>query len=291
MRVGFIGLGNIGAPMARRLLRPDFELTVHDNHAEALQPFEGTGARLTMSCADLARSSQVIAVCVRDDVELLAVAYGDASLSDSIEPGTTVLVHSTVRPQTVRALAETLALRGGHVLDAAVTGGAHLAASGELCAMVGGDAADLARVRPVLAACCRRIVHAGPLGAGMVLKAANNLVTMLQLVAAHESDALARAGGLEPAVLAEVMTEYGNLTDTMRRFLEFRTTGPASLGEQAYLEFQERMGQLGAKDLQVALDIARDAGIELPGAAAAWPLMPGVFIPDATTRKGSNDAG
>jgi 3-hydroxyisobutyrate dehydrogenase-like beta-hydroxyacid dehydrogenase len=291
MRVGFIGLGNIGAPMARRLLRPDFELTVHDNHAEALQPFEGTGARLTMSCADLARSSQVIAVCVRDDVELLAVAYGDASLSDSIEPGTTVLVHSTVRPQTVRALAETLALRGGHVLDAAVTGGAHLAASGELCAMVGGDAADLARVRPVLAACCRRIVHAGPLGAGMVLKAANNLVTMLQLVAAHESDALARAGGLEPALLAEVMTENGNLTDTMRRFLEFRTTGPASLGEQAYLEFQERMGQLGAKDLQVALDIARDAGIELPGAAAAWPLMPGVFIPDATTRKGSNDAG
>lgn len=291
MRVGFIGLGNIGAPMARRLLRPDFELTVHDNHAEALQPFEGTGARLTMSCADLARSSQVIAVCVRDDVELLAVAYGDASLSDSIEPGTTVLVHSTVRPQTVRALAETLALRGGHVLDAAVTGGAHLAASGELCAMVGGDAADLARVRPVLAACCRSIVHAGPLGAGMVLKAANNLVTMLQLVAAHESDALARAGGLEPALLAEVMTENGNLTDTMRRFLEFRTTGPASLGEQAYLEFQERMGQLGAKDLQVALDIARDAGIELPGAAAAWPLMPSVFIPDATTRKGSNDAG
>jgi 3-hydroxyisobutyrate dehydrogenase len=291
MRVGFIGLGNIGAPMARRLLRPDFELTVHDNHAEALQPFEGTGARLTMSCADLARSSQVIAVCVRDDVELLAVAYGDASLSDSIEPGTTVLVHSTVRPQTVRALAETLALRGGHVLDVAVTGGAHLAASGELCAMVGGDAGDLARVRPVLAACCRRIVHAGPLGAGMVLKAANNLVTMLQLVAAHESDALARAGGLEPALLAEVMTENGNLTDTMRRFLEFRTTGPASLGEQAYLEFQERMGQLGAKDLQVALDIARDAGIELPGAAAAWPLMPGVFIPDATTRKGSNDAG
>ena len=113
VRVGFIGLGNIGAPMARRLLRPEFELTVHDNHAEALQPFEGTGARLTTSCAELVRSSQVIAVCVRDDVELLAVAYGDGSLSDSIEPGTTVLVHSTVRPQTVRDLGESLALRGG----------------------------------------------------------------------------------------------------------------------------------------------------------------------------------
>ena len=92
MRVGFIGLGNIGAPMARRLLRPEFELTVHDNHAAALQPFEGTPARVTRSCVELARSSEVIAVCVRDDVELLAVAYGDASLSDSIEPGTTAFI-------------------------------------------------------------------------------------------------------------------------------------------------------------------------------------------------------
>ena len=111
MRLGFIGLGNIGAPMARRYLRPEFELTVHDNHAEALRPFEDTGARLTTSCADLVQSSQVIAVCVRDDVELLAVAYGDGSLSDSIEPGTTVIVHSTVRPQTVRDLGESLALQ------------------------------------------------------------------------------------------------------------------------------------------------------------------------------------
>ena len=239
-------------------------------------------ARLTMSCADLARSSEVIAVCVRDDVQLLAVAYGEKSLSDSIGPDTIVLVHSTVRPQTVRDLAETLALRGGRVLDAAVTGGAHLAATGELCAMVGGAAADLAAARPVLEACCRRIVHAGPLGAGMVLKAANNLVTMLSLVAAHESDRLARAAGLDAEMLREVMTENGNLTDTMRRFLEFRTTGPASLGEQAYREFQERMGKLGAKDLAVALEIARDLDVELPGAAAARPLMPGVFRGDST---------
>jgi 3-hydroxyisobutyrate dehydrogenase-like beta-hydroxyacid dehydrogenase len=291
MRVGFIGLGNIGAPMARRLLQPGFELTLHDNHPEALRPFEGTAARLTTSCVDLARSSEVIAVCVRDDVDLLAVAYGDGSLSDSIEPGTTVLVHSSVRPQTVRDLGDSLADRGGRVIDAAVTGGAHLATNGELCAMVGGEAADLERVRPVLAATCRRIIHAGPLGAGMVLKAANNLVTMLELVAAHESDALARAGGLDPALLREVMTENGNLTDTMRRFLEFRATGPGSLGERAYHEFQDRMGRLGAKDLQIALDIAREAGIDLPGAAAARPLMTDVFNAGPQDAEGGSDAG
>ena len=81
MRLGFIGLGNIGAPMARRYLRPEFELTVHDNHAEALRPFEDTGARLTTSCADLVQSSQVIAVCVRDDVDLLAVRRPSAILA------------------------------------------------------------------------------------------------------------------------------------------------------------------------------------------------------------------
>jgi 3-hydroxyisobutyrate dehydrogenase-like beta-hydroxyacid dehydrogenase len=278
MKVGFIGLGNIGAPMARRLLRPEFELTVHDNHAEALKPFAATAARLTSSCAELARSVQVIGVCVRDDVELLAVAYGAESLCDSIGDGAMVLVHSTVRPQTVRDLAEALAPRGARVLDVAVTGGAHSAASGDLCAMVGGAAEDLARVRPVIEATCSRIIHAGPLGSGMALKAANNLVTMLQLLAAHESQALAAACGLDPGLLSEVMTENGNLTDTMRRFLEFRAIGPAQLGEHAYREFQARMGQLGAKDLEVALSIARDAGIELPGTQAAQALMPGVFL-------------
>jgi 3-hydroxyisobutyrate dehydrogenase-like beta-hydroxyacid dehydrogenase len=278
MKVGFIGLGNLGAPMARRLLRPGFELTVHDNHPEALQVFEGTAARRTSDCAALARWAEVVAVCVRDDVELLAVAYGNASLCDSIAPGATVLVHSTVRPQTVLDLADALADRGARVLDAAVTGGAHLAATGELCAMVGGAAEDLARVRPVLEACCRRIIHAGALGAGVTLKAANNLVTMLQLLAAHESDRLARATGLDPALLREVMTENGNLTDTMRRFLEFRASGPGELGADAYRAFQARMGALGAKDLEVALDMARAAGVELPGADAAQALMPGVFL-------------
>lgn len=277
MRVGFIGLGNIGAPMARRLLRPEFELTLHDNDVAALEPFQATAARCTTSCTDVTRSSQVIAVCVRDDVQLLAVAYGNDSLSDSITPGTTVIVHSTVRPQTVRDLAETLALRGAWVLDAAVNGGADLAASGELCAMVGGDRTDLERVRPVLETCCSRIIHAGPLGAGMTLKVASNLVKMLQLVAAYESERLARAAGLDPALLAVALSENGTLTDHMRRFLEVRATRPGRLGEHAYRDFAEHVGQLGIGDLEIALDVAREAGLELPAVAAARPLLPEVL--------------
>jgi 3-hydroxyisobutyrate dehydrogenase len=289
MRVGFIGLGNIGAPMARRLLRPEFELTVHDNRPEALRQFEGTAARVTPSCAELARSVQVIGVCVRDDVELLAVAYGVDSLCDSIGDGATVLVHGTVRPRTVRDLADALSARGARVLDVAVTGDAHLAASGELCAMVGGEAQDLARVRPVIEATCRRIIHAGPLGAGIALTAANGLVTMLQLLAVHESARLVRACGLDLSLLREAMSENGSLTDTMRRFLTLQLAHSVQPGESAYSEFQERTGQLGTEELSVALDIARDAGFELPGASAARTLMPGVLLdePERAARDSS----
>ena len=136
--------------MALAHARPDFELTVHDNRAEALQPLRGASAGLTMSRTELARSSQVIAVCVRDDVELLAVAYGDGSLNDSIEPGAAGCSCTAApcgrRPCAISA--ESLALRGGRVLDAAVTRVARISPrAATLCAMVGGDAAD-PRPRP-----------------------------------------------------------------------------------------------------------------------------------------------
>jgi 3-hydroxyisobutyrate dehydrogenase-like beta-hydroxyacid dehydrogenase len=144
--------------------------------------------------------------------------------------------------------------------------------------MVGGPAAALEKARPVLDAFCRSIVHAGALGSGMVLKAANNLVTMLELVAAHESLRLVGRGGVDEALLLQVMTGNGNLTDTMRRFIEFRRDGPRQLGPAAFDEFQTRMGRLVTKDLEVALDIAAEAALELPATAAASRLMMDVFL-------------
>lgn len=279
MNVAFIGLGNIGAPMARRLLEAGHELTVFDIDPAAMSNLAALGARLAASPGAAASGAEVTGICVRDDAQLRAVAVeGPDAVLDMAPSGSVVLVHSTVRPFTMALLARHAALRSVAVADVAVTGGAHLAQSGDLIAMSGGDPARLALATPVIDAMCRRRIHAGELGAGMALKAANNLVTMLQLLAAHESFRLAELSGVDPLLLREVMTGNGNLTDTMGRFLDFRATGPTQLGESAFVGFQTRMGQLGTKDLQVALDMAADIGIDLPGARAARDLILDVFL-------------
>lgn len=274
-----MGLGNIGAPMARRLLAAGHELTVFDINPAAMDTLAALGARTAASPGAAANDAEVTSICVRDDAQLRAVTIEGSDVVLGRAPtGSVVLVHSTVRPSTMELLARHAALRSVQVADVAVTGGAHLAQSGDLIAMTGGDPLTLERAGPVIDAMCRRRIHAGGLGTGMALKAANNLVTMLQLLAAHESFRLAGLSGIDPQLLREVMISNGNLTDTMGRFLDFRNTGPTQLGESAFIDFQTRMGQLGSKDLQVALDMAADIGIDLPGARAARDLMPGVFL-------------
>jgi 3-hydroxyisobutyrate dehydrogenase len=278
VKTGFIGLGNIGAPMARRLCVAPFDLMVFDVDHEAARAFAGLGCRVADSVADVTRHAEVVSVCVRDDVQLRTVLEGEGGLVGAAEGPVIVLVHSTVRPSTVRDLAPAAAARGVTLLDAPVTGGAHLAERGELCAMVGGQAASLQLAQPVLDAFCSSVLHAGPLGSGMTLKAANNLVTMLELVAVHESTRLVQAGGVDEDLLRQVMTGNGNLTDTMRRFLEFRRDGARELGAAAFETFQTRMGRLVTKDLEVALDIAAESGLELPATRTASRLMMDVFL-------------
>jgi len=278
VKTGFIGLGNIGAPMARRLCAAPFDLVVFDIDRNATRAFAGLRCRVADSVAEVARHAAIVSVCVRDDAQLRGVLEGAGGLLAEAGSPIVVLVHSTVRPSTVRDLAASASTRGVALLDAAVTGGAHLAERGELCAMVGGPADLLAEVRPVLDAFCRSVVHAGPLGSGMVLKAANNLVTMLELVAAHESARLVQSSGVSEDLLRQVMTENGNLTDTMRRFLEFRRDGAQQLGAAAFEAFQTRMGRLVTKDLEVALGIAAESGLDLPATRAASRLMMEVFL-------------
>ena len=264
--------------MARRLCAPPFDLRVFDVAAGATAAFADRGCGIARSLGDIARHADVVSICVRDDAQLRAVLAGPDGLIAAAANPIVILVHSTVRPSTVRDLAVVAAANRVTLLDAAVTGGAHLAERGELVAMVGGPVAALDAARPVLDAFCRTIIHAGDLGAGMVLKAANNLVTMLELVAAHESLKLVASGGVAAELLQQVMTENGNLTDTMRRFIEFRRDGARQLGAAAFDEFQTRMGRLVTKDLEVALDIAAEAGLELPATAAASRLMMDVFL-------------
>jgi 3-hydroxyisobutyrate dehydrogenase len=142
---------------------------------------------------------------------------------------------------------------------------------------VGGDPAVLERARPVLEAFSTAIVHAGPLGSGMVVKTCNNLVTFIEYTAAHESFRLAAANGVDPAVLRRVMTENGNLTPSMAAFIESRASGPVRLGQAEFAELQTRIGKLSEKDLDVALDLARDSGLTLAATKRVRALILQVF--------------
>jgi 3-hydroxyisobutyrate dehydrogenase-like beta-hydroxyacid dehydrogenase len=277
MRVGFIGLGHIGSDMAKSLAAAPFELTVFDVAPGALSRFEGI-ARLVGSAADVGRHSEIVGVCVRDDAQLRAALTGPDGLLEGIGKRGVILVHSTVRATTIRELAVVASERGVDLIDAAVSRTVQgQAAARFVCSMVGGDPVIMERARPVLEAFSTAIVHAGPLGAGMVIKACNNLTTYIEYTAAHESFRLAEANGIDPTVLHQVMTANGNLTPSMAAFMNFRTTGTTRLGHAEFTALQTRMGKLCEKDLDVALDLASDSGLRLPATERARALILNVF--------------
>ncbi len=272
MNVGFIGVGNIGKPMAEQLAKPPFALTVFDVSAAAAAVFADT-ARVASSPADLGRSVDQVGICVRHDADVTAVVTGKDGLFETLKPGSIIAIHSTVRPATVKTLAEAGAAKGIHVLDAAVSGGPMGAQAKTLVAMVGGDAEQFARLKPMLEAYSGTIIHAGGTGMGMALKLCNNLVTYMQLLAAIEGVGLAIAGGLDPSILREVMASNGNLTTAMGQYMDFCNTGPARMGQEAYMKFKDATAELGEKDLDFAIAFAKDVGFEIKGSETVRQLI------------------
>jgi len=272
MKVGFIGVGNIGKPMAEQLAKPPFELTVFDVSPAAREAFAGK-ARIAASPEELGRHADLVGICVRHDADVTAVVTGADGLLKSLAPGSLVAIHSTVRPATVRTLAAAAAEHGVTIIDAGVSGGPMGASARKLVSMVGGSAEDLERARPMLEAFSGAIIHAGGLGMGMSLKLCNNLVTYMQLLAAIEGFGLAIAGGLDPKVLRDVMAANGNLTTAMGQYEDFCETGPARMGQDAYLAFKDATAGLAEKDLDFALGFASDVDFPIKGTEAVRELI------------------
>jgi len=273
LRVGFIGLGSMGGAQGRCLANSGFDLAVFDVHPPTLQAF-AQSARLAASVAELGRSADVVGVCVRDDAQVRETLEGPDGLLANMRPGTIVLVHSTVSPETVHALAAQAAARGIELLDAAVSR-TRMNASGPFVAvMAGGDAAALERARPVLDAYATDVFHAGPVGAGVAMKIVNNLVTWSGIVTAAQAFRLAAAGGVDLAVLQALMSANGNLTPVTRAF-SARFTGAAT--DRA---FQESQAGIGDKDLQLAAEFARAVGADVPVAEQARSYLPTAMLGD-----------
>jgi len=277
VNVGFVGLGNIGLPMARNIADAGFALTVFDLNAVPLQHMAAHGAQVAASLAELGRACDCVGICVRDDTEVEQVLLGDAGIFGRARPGTVVAVHSTIRPRTVVRLAEIGAASGVHVLDVPITGGAHGAAARTLCYMAAGDTQVIERCRAVFATSAARIVLTGPLGSGMATKLANNLMMYLGFVAAFEATRFAAHAGIAEEILTAVTQANGVMTPPMLAYLGLLKTISRHQERLALQPQLEKFTDLAEKDLAITLEYAAELGVTLPATALCQQLMARVY--------------
>ncbi|WP_197380327.1 NAD(P)-dependent oxidoreductase [Mycolicibacterium mengxianglii] len=206
MRVGFIGLGSQGAPMARAIVEGGFETTLWARRPASLEPYADTAAKTAASPAELAAASDIACLCVIGDDDVRELAYGETGLLAGMKPGGTIVIHSTIHPDTCRELAERAGQQGISVLDAPVSGGAPAVEAKQLLVMIGGAEADVDRCRPVFETYADPIVHLGPVGAGQVTKILNNLLFSANLGSALSLLELGESLGVPRAKMCEVVT-------------------------------------------------------------------------------------
>ncbi|GBC78585.1 2-hydroxy-3-oxopropionate reductase [bacterium HR08] len=196
MRLGFIGLGTMGRPMAMNLLRAGFPLTVYNRTASKAQPLLEMGAAWAPSPADLAEASEVVLTMLSDTPDVEAVLFGPGGVWEGIRPGSIVIEMSTIAPEAAAAFARRLAERGCEMLDAPVSGGERGAIEGTLAIMVGGREDTFQRCLPILRALGKTIIYTGPSGNGQKTKLVNQLICALTIIAVIEGVHLAESLGL-----------------------------------------------------------------------------------------------
>ena len=259
-----IGLGAMGAPIARKLLEGGHQVSVFARRAEAMAPLVTEGAQAARSPADAAARAEVIITMVLDTAAVEAVVLGPNGVVDGAAEGSCVIDHSTIAPDGAQRIAAVLQTRGIDMLDAPVSGGAAVAEAGALSIMVGGSEAALERCRPVLERYGRTIVHMGPSGAGQTTKACNQICTVVNMLGAAEAILLAERAGLDPRKVKNVlMSGFG-----ASRMLDLQA--PKMIDR----DFEGRIeSRLHHKDIQLVLALARGFGIELPATAAAAEVL------------------
>lgn len=205
MKIGFIGLGSMGLPMAQRLLAEGHELTVYARRAATLEPLAGTTATVAATPAAMGANVDAVGICVFDAAGVDEVLFGTDGLAETLRPGSVVLVHSTVSPTEIQAIAERAAAHGLRVLDAPVSGGAPRALTGTLTIMLGGDTQALADVSEPLAALSDHVVHLGDIGAGSCAKLINNTMLAAQIALADHAVRAGESLGVDPLGLASAL--------------------------------------------------------------------------------------
>jgi 3-hydroxyisobutyrate dehydrogenase len=263
-RVGFVGTGIMGAPMARNLLRAGFAVTVWNRTRAKAEALVADGASVAETPAAVARASGATFSCVSDSPDVEAVALGPDGIIEGATAGSIYIDCSTISPEVTRRAAAAMTARGVAMLDAPVSGGDVGAKAGTLAMMVGGDAEAFERCLPVLQAVGKTIVHVGPSGAGQVVKLCNQVAGGLNLLAMAEAILLARRAGVDPSKMLEVVSA-GAAGSWMLSNL-----GPRAVAGDFAPGF---MVDLMQKDLRLVMETAEATATPLTGAALVNQLF------------------
>jgi len=258
--VGFIGLGQIGAPMATRLVGWPGGLVVFDVVPDAIAPLVDAGAKAAASVAEVGSTADVISVMVRDDAQVREVV---AELLTTATAGTVIAVHSTITPETAEEVATSAAAAGVHVLDAPVSGGFMGAHDGTLAVLVGGDREAYEKVKEPFARWATLVAHFGAVGNGTRAKLARNLMHFIAYTGAGEAQRLAEAAGLDLRKLAQVVRHSDGVTGGPGAIMVRGTAAPMAPDDDFHTIFTHTR-ELGEKDLRLALAMGRELGVDLP---------------------------
>jgi 2-hydroxy-3-oxopropionate reductase len=264
MNVGFVGLGIMGCPMARNLLKQGHALTVWSRRAASMQPLLDAGARGASSPAEVASAADVVISMVPDAPDVREVMLGAQGVARGARPGLVAVDMSTILPAAAREIAAELQALGIAFLDAPVSGGEGGAIAGTLTIMVGGTEAAMARVRPLFECMGKTIVHIGDAGAGQVAKATNQIITGVGVLTVAEALNFARRNGVDPAKVREAL--MGGAANS--RILE--NHGQRMLDRNFNPGFKSWMHQ---KDMNIVLQTAHRLGVCLPASAAAAQMF------------------
>lgn len=262
--IGYIGLGIMGKPMTRNLLAAGYPLVVYDLLPGPVEDLVTMGAVGAASPAAVAQAAALVLLCLPDSPDVEAAFLGAHGVLAGARPGQVVVDMSTISPATARTLAAQAAAQGVILLDAPVSGGQVGAVNGTLSIMVGGDAAALEQVRPVLSVLGKTILHLGEAGAGQVAKACNQLVIAVTMEAVAEALVLAAKAGVDPAKVRAALLGGYAYSRVLEGHGERYLTRNFTPGFRARLHY---------KDLNIALDAGRAYGAPLPTTALVQQLF------------------
>ncbi|MBL1175513.1 2-hydroxy-3-oxopropionate reductase [Pantanalinema sp. GBBB05] len=273
-RIGFIGLGIMGQPMAHNIMQAGYPLVVYNRSRPAMEILGAAGATLAESPKAIAEQSDVMITCVSDSPDVEAVVLGSNGLIKGVQSGMLYIDMSTIAPATSRQIYTALQAKGVDALDAPVSGGDIGAQQGTLSIMVGGEAAAFQRALPILQTMGKNIVHVGDAGAGQVTKACNQIVVALTVQAVAEALTLAKKSGVDPAKVREAL---------LGGFAQSRVL---DVHGQRMLDGNFQPGfklNLFRKDINIVLQTLRELQLPLFGTSQVPALM------DALLAQGKGD--